>query len=56
MEINPRISSSTSIRTAFGYNEAEMAIEWFVEKHSKVNPVIKKGKAIRYISDYIELL
>ena len=31
LEINPRISSSTSIRTAFGYNEAEMCIEFFVK-------------------------
>lgn len=27
-EINPRISSSTSIRAAFGYNEAEMCVSY----------------------------
>jgi carbamoyl-phosphate synthase large subunit len=31
LEINPRISSSTSIRTAFGYNESLMAVEYFLE-------------------------
>ena len=31
LETNPRISSSTSLRTAFGYNEAEMCVEYFVE-------------------------
>lgn len=55
LEINPRVSSSTSLRTAFGYNEAEMAIEFFVEKKSDLNPDIKKGKAVRYISDFVEL-
>ena len=41
LEINPRISSSTSIRKAFGYNE-EIG-----------QPLIKKGEAIRYIEDYV---
>ena len=56
LEINPRVSSSTSLRTAFGYNEAEMAIDFFVEKHTEVNPIIKRGTAVRYISDYVELV
>lgn len=56
LEINPRISSSTSIRTAFGFNEAELSIEYYIEKVIEDNPSIRKGKAIRYISDYIEVL
>lgn len=53
LEINPRISSSTSIRTAFGYNESQMCIDYFL-KHKKVmQPVIKTGKAIRYTEDFI---
>ena len=56
LEINPRVSSSTSLRSAFGYNEAEMAIDFFVEKHTEVNPIVKRGKAVRYISDYVELV
>ncbi len=53
LEINPRISSSTSIRTAFGYNEAKMCVEYFLERQEITQPAIKRGKAIRYIEDYI---
>lgn len=55
LEINPRISSSTSLRTAFGYNEAEMAIDFLVSKKPEVFPQIQKGKAVRYIADFVEL-
>ena len=54
LEINPRISSSTSLRTAFGYNEAEIAISFFIKKEKEKFINIKKGKAVRYIADYIE--
>ena len=53
LEINPRISSSTSLRTAFGYNEAEMCIDYFVNGILPQTGEIKKGTAIRYIADYI---
>lgn len=53
LEINPRISSSTSIRTAFGYNECKMAIEYYLENKIPKQPFIKQGRAIRYIEDYI---
>jgi carbamoyl-phosphate synthase large subunit len=53
LEINPRISSSTSIRTAFGYNESQMAVEYFLENKSIDQPHIKMGKAIRYVEDFI---
>lgn len=53
LEINPRISSSTSIRTKFGYNEAEMALRFFLFGETIQQPEIKQGKAIRYIEDYI---
>lgn len=53
LEINPRISSATSIRAAFGYNEAEMSIEYFLEKKEIICPKIKSGEAIRYTEDYI---
>lgn len=51
LEINPRISSSTSIRAKFGYNESQMAVDYFVNGKEIKQPVIKKGKAIRYIED-----
>lgn len=53
LEINPRISSSTSIRAKFGYNESLMAIDYFLEGKTIEQPRIKKGKAIRYIEDLI---
>jgi carbamoyl-phosphate synthase large subunit len=53
LEINPRISSSTSIRAAFGYNEALMAVEMAVEKRMPVQPDIKRGRAVRYTEDFI---
>ena len=54
LEINPRISSSTSIRMAFGYNEAEMCINYFVEGIRPVDVELKTGKAYRYIADAVE--
>ena len=53
LEMNPRISSSTSIRTAFGYNEAEMCIEFFLENHRPENRKLRTGKAFRYITEAI---
>jgi carbamoyl-phosphate synthase large subunit len=54
LEINPRISSATSIRAAFGYNESEMSVEYFL--HNKLPKPFKKPigrKAIRFTEDYI---
>lgn len=53
LEINPRISSSTSIRTAFGYNESAMAIDYFLDKREPVQPEIRRGRAVRYTEDKI---
>jgi carbamoyl-phosphate synthase large subunit len=53
LEINPRISSSTSIRTAFGYNESAMAVEYFLEHRTPVQPSIRKGRAVRYTDEQI---
>ena len=53
LEINPRISSSTSIRMKFGYNESLMAIKYFLDGKIPSQPIIKNGKAIRYIEDQI---
>lgn len=56
LEINPRISSSTSIRASLGYNESQMSVDYFlngkipkkVDKES-----IKNCKAVRYVEEYI---
>lgn len=55
LETNPRISSSTSLRAAFGYNEAEMCIEYFVEHKKPMDAVIRKGSAVRYIADCVNV-
>ncbi len=54
LEVNPRISASTSIRTGFGVNEAEMCIEFFLERQKPFPARVRKGKAQRYIDEVIE--
>lgn len=54
LEINPRISSSTSIRAALGYNEAAMSIEYFLNQKTQ-NCLIKMGRATRFIDEVIEI-
>lgn len=54
LEINPRVSSSTSIREMFGYNECLLAIEYAMEGKVFNEPIIRKGRASRYIEDVVE--
>lgn len=53
LEINPRVSSTTSIRSAFGYNEAVMSLEYFLHGRLPTQPEIKSGFAVRFIEDCI---
>lgn len=53
LEINPRISSATSIRTAFGYNESAMGVDLFLNGVSPRQPRIKRGYAVRYTEDMV---
>jgi carbamoyl-phosphate synthase large subunit len=53
LEINPRISSSTSIRTAFGYNESAMALDFFLDQRDPVQPALRRGRAVRYTDEQI---
>lgn len=53
LEINPRVSSSTSIRSAFGYNESVMAVDYYLEHRTPIQPEIKRGKAVRYTDEHI---
>lgn len=55
LEVNPRISSSTSLRMEFGYNEAEMCVEYFLHGNILM-PQIKKGRAVRYIDEVVVFL
>lgn len=53
LEVNPRISSSTSIRAAFGYNEPQMAIDFFLSGTAPAPLPTTTGRAVRYIEDII---
>jgi carbamoyl-phosphate synthase large subunit len=53
LEINPRISSATSIRTAFGYNECAMSVNYFLFNQLPKKPAIREGRAVRYTEDHI---
>ncbi|MBZ8119935.1 ATP-grasp domain-containing protein [Roseovarius sp. LXJ103] len=53
LEINPRISSATSIRTAFGYNESAMALGFFLDGQIPTQPLIRSGRAVRYIDEHV---
>ena len=53
LEINPRVSSTTSIRSAFGYNEAAMSMAYFLERKLPVQPAVRGGFAARFIEDYV---
>jgi carbamoyl-phosphate synthase large subunit len=58
LEINPRISSATSLRSGFGYNESVMSVNYFLNHIVPVKldkkHIINK-RAIRYMEDYIFL-
>ncbi|MNI20933.1 carbamoyl phosphate synthase-like protein [compost metagenome] len=53
LEINPRISSTSSIRRAFGYNEAAMCLDHYLDGKTLIQPVIRSGFAVRFIEDFI---
>lgn len=53
LEINPRISSTSSLRTAFGYNEGAMCLDFFLGGRLPQQPEIRPGFAVRYIQDYV---
>ncbi|WP_319543110.1 ATP-grasp domain-containing protein [uncultured Pseudodesulfovibrio sp.] len=53
LEINPRISSATSIRTAFGYNESQMSVEYFLYGEKPTQPEMRTGRSVRYTEDIV---
>jgi carbamoyl-phosphate synthase large subunit len=53
LEINPRVSSTSSMRTAFGFNEAAMCVDYYLHGKLPVQPNIRDGFAVRYIEDYV---
>ncbi len=53
LEINPRLSSSNSLRTRFGYNEAEMSLRFYIDKVRPDMPKVAEGRALRYFEDFL---
>lgn len=53
LEINPRFSSSTSLRAAFGYNEAAMSLAYYVHRQRPDEAVLMRGRAWRYSEDLV---
>jgi carbamoyl-phosphate synthase large subunit len=51
LEINPRFSSSNSIRTLLGFNEAEMLLDFVLEGVLPAQPKLHYAKVVRFISD-----
>ena len=54
LEINPRVSASTSLRAALGVNEAWMCIEYFLNHRKPADMRLKAGRAWRYVEDLVE--
>jgi len=53
LEVNPRISSATSIRAGFGYNESVMAVQYFLDGTTPTQPSLRSGYAVRYTEDHL---
>lgn len=53
LEVNPRFSSSNSLRTSFGYNEAEMSLDYFLFDLTPPKPDIRHGIGWRYSEDHV---
>jgi len=53
LEINPRFSSSNSLRTVFGFNEAAMSIDFYFYGKLPEGPVCTEGVAWRYSEDFV---
>lgn len=53
LEVNPRISSSTSLRAAFGFNEAAMCLDYYLHgRRSQCGP-LRRGHAVRFIDELV---
>ena len=55
LEINPRLSSSSSLRTCFGYNEVQMALDFYLYQRIPDMPAINPGRGWRYAEDFVLL-
>lgn len=55
LETNPRFSSSCSLRTAFGRNDVEFCIEYYLQGKTPAERDARSGRAIRYIEDLVDI-
>ncbi len=53
LEINSRVSSSTSLRARFGFNEAAMTVDFFLHGRVPDQPRPCHGVAARYLEDVV---
>ena len=53
LEINPRFSSSCSLRTRFGFNEAAMSLDHYLLGLPPTAPSLREGQAERYSADHV---
>jgi carbamoyl-phosphate synthase large subunit len=53
LEINPRLSSASSLRRAFGMNEPEMCVAFYLDGERPDYAGARHGAAVRYIEDWI---
>ena len=50
-EFNARFSGTTAVRAHFGFNEPEMVLRSYYLKQDIIQPVIRKGLAMRYLEE-----
>ena len=53
LEINARISGTSSIRALFGFNDVEMSLRHFILNEDIPLPLIKTGIALRYWNELV---
>ncbi|MEL7209960.1 MAG: ATP-grasp domain-containing protein, partial [Actinomycetota bacterium] len=53
LEVNARVSSTTSLRERFGYPESTMTVDHYLEGRVPAQPTIRAGSAVRYLEDLV---
>ena len=55
LEINPRISAATAIRAGFGFNEAQLCVDFYLAGNPRPKPtMLRRGRCQRYITEHFE--
>jgi carbamoyl-phosphate synthase large subunit len=54
LEINPRLSASTAIRAGFGFNEAQMCIDYYVRQQVPATGPLRRGFCQRYVTEHFD--